>query len=125
GLLPLAALLLNALNAGSYGRQAGLLEGEGAQRQAEHLSATLFAAAALTAVVQNWMTIGKGVNELNLRGGIAPTLTLFGGIVGGISFFAAREELHALKIQIENAQSRIDPWLETRQIAVTGQMVVY
>lgn len=125
GLLPLAALLLNALNAGSYGRQAGLLEGEGAQRQAEHLSATLFAAAALTAVVQNWMIIGKGVNELNLRGAIAPTLTLFGAVVGGISAIAAYQELESLKIQIENAQSHIDPWLEVRKLAVTGQMAVY
>jgi len=125
GLLPLAALLLNALNASNYASQAGLLEGEGAQRHAEHLSATLFAAATLTAVVQNWMIVGKGISELNLRGAIAPTLTLFGGVVGGISAVAARNELDSLKLQIENAQSRIDPWLETRRLAVTGQMAVY
>lgn len=125
GLLPLAALLLNALNASNYASQAGLLEGEGAQRRAEHLSATLFAAAALTAVVQNWMIIGKGIDELNLRGAIAPTLTLFGGAVGIISATAAFNELDALKLQIENAQSRIDPWLEARRLAVTGQTAVY
>ncbi|WP_051497204.1 hypothetical protein [Pseudomonas sp. BAY1663] len=80
GLLPLAALLLNALNASNYASQAGLLEGEGAQRRAEHLSATLFAAAALTAVVQNWMIIGKGIEEIGRNATIAPTLTLFGGL---------------------------------------------
>ncbi|SFO69914.1 hypothetical protein SAMN05216601_101190 [Ectopseudomonas composti] len=125
GLLPLAALLLNALNASNYASQADLLEGEGAQRRAEHLSATLFAAAALTAVVQNWMIIGKGIEEIGRNATIAPTLTLFGGIVGLLSFGAAGAELISLQKQIENTQSRVDPWLDIRRLAVTGQVAVY
>lgn len=125
GLLPLAALLLNSLNASNYASQARLLEGEGDQRRAERLSASLYTAAALTAVVQNWVVVGKGVSELNVRGAIAPTLTLFGGVVGGLSAVAAFQELESLKLQIENSQTRLDPWLEVRQQAVTGQMVVY
>ncbi len=129
GILPLAALLLNALNAETYIRQAGVLEGEDDQRRADRLSATLFTAAALAAVVQNWVIVGKGVQELTLAkrtlSFTAPTLTLFGGLVGGLSFGAAVFELQSLKQQIENAQDRIDPWLEIRQLAVTGQVAVY
>ncbi|WP_022961980.1 toxin VasX [Halopseudomonas pelagia] len=125
GLLPLAALLLNALNASNYASQSNLLEEEGDQRRAERLSAALFTAAALVAVVQNWMIIGKGANEVVLSRAIAPTLTLFGGIVGGLSLFAALNELDSLKVQIENAQDHIDPWLDIRRLAVTGQVAVY
>src|SRR5690606_37119194 len=130
GILPLVALLLNALNAGTYLSQASVLEGEDERRQAERLSATLFAAAALTAVVQSWMIRGKGIQELTaklplMRSFTAPTLTLFGGIVGGLSAEAAFAEYRSLKKQIENAQGNIDPWLEIRHFAVTGQMAVY
>lgn len=130
GILPLAALLLNALNAETYISQAGVLEGEDAQRSADRLSATLFTAAALAAVVQNWVILGKGMQELTAklplsRSFTAPTLTLFGGLVGGLSFLAALNEFDSLQLQIENAQSRIDPWLETRKLAVTGQVAVY
>jgi len=125
GILPLAALLLNALNAETYISQANVLEGEDAQRKADRLSATLFTAAALTAVVQNWMILGRGIKELGRGASVAPTLTLFGGIVGGLSAGAAFAELFSLQKQIKNAQSRIDPWLEIRKLAVTGQVAVY
>jgi hypothetical protein len=125
GILPLAALLLNALNAETYISQAGVLEGEDAQRRADRLSATLFTAAALTAVVQNWLIVGKGIQEIQVRASIAPTLTLFGGLVGILSAAAAFNEFSSLQLQIENAQSRIDPWLEIRNLAVTGQVAVY
>ncbi|MDA8486929.1 hypothetical protein NNO07_28105, partial [Pseudomonas resinovorans] len=82
GLLPLAALLVNALNAEAYLSQARGLGAMDAQRMQETLSATLYAGAALVAVVQNWLIDGKGIQELNLRGRVAPTLTLFGGFVG-------------------------------------------
>ncbi|SDS61051.1 hypothetical protein SAMN05216198_2338 [Halopseudomonas litoralis] len=125
GILPLAALLLNALNASTYASQGALLEGEGDQRRAERLSATLYTAAALTAVVQNWIVIGKGMDEIGRNATVAPTLTLFGGVVGTVSAIAAFQELKALRSQIENARSRIDPWLEIRRQAVSGQMLVY
>lgn len=130
GILPLAALLLNALNAETYISQASVLEGEDEQRKADRLSATLFTAAALTAVVQNWIILGKGMQELTAqlplsRSFTAPTLTLFGGLVGILSAAAAFNELSSLQLQIESAQSRIDPWLEIRNLAVTGQVAVY
>lgn len=125
GILPLAALLLNALNAETYISQAGVLEGEDAQRRADRLSATLFTAAALAAVVQNWVIVGKGVAELGRGATVAPTLTLFGGLVGGLSAAAAFAEFFSLGKQIESAQGRIDPWLEFRKLAVTGQVAVY
>ncbi|MEX6502845.1 toxin VasX [Pseudomonas zhanjiangensis] len=130
GVLPLLALLLNAMNAEIYVSQASVLEGEDEQRRADRVSATLFTAAALAAVVQNWMIKGKGIQEITGRLGsnisaTAPTLTLFGGAVGIISAAAAFKELASLQLQIENAQSRIDPWLEIRRLAVTGQVAVY
>jgi hypothetical protein len=125
GILPLAVLLLNALNAETYISQARVLEGEDVQRRSDRLSATLFTAAALTAVVQNWMIVGKGIEEFGRGATVAPTLTLFGGVVGGLSFGAAVFEFQSLKRQIENSQGRIDPWLEIRHLAVTGQMAVY
>ena len=129
GLLPLAALVVNVLNAGTYAGQAAALEGADAQRQADSLSAYFYAGAALGAVIQNWMILGKGLQELTLARGhysiTAPTLTLFGGIVGAISGVAAYKEWTSLNIQIESAQSNIDPWLKLKQLAVTGQMAVY
>ncbi|MBE7375827.1 toxin VasX [Pseudomonas lopnurensis] len=125
GLLPLAALLLNGLNASDYLRQAGAVEGMDSRRLAETVSASLYAGAALTAVVQNWLILGKGIEELNLRTSIAPTLTLFGGIVGLLSVGAAYAEYASLRNQIEHAQTRIDPWLERRQLIVQGQVAAY
>lgn len=130
GLLPLAALVVNALNAGSYAGQADLIEGSDAQRQAESVSAYLYAGAALGAVVQNWMILGKGINEMSARlpfghSVTAPMLTLFGGIVGWLSARAALSELKSLQIQIDSAQSSIDPWLKIKQLAVTGQVSVF
>lgn len=129
GLLPLAALVVNILNAGTYAGQAAALEGSDEQRQADSLSAYLYAGAALGAVIQNWVLLGKGMNELSLAKGqisfTAPTLTLFGGIVGGLSAAAALQEMNSLKIQIDSAQSSIDPWIKIKQLAVTGQVAVY
>ncbi|MGZ7456392.1 toxin VasX [Pseudomonas sp. Ma2-10] len=125
GLLPLAALVVNILNAGTYAGQAAALEGSDAQRQADSMSAYLYAGAALGAVIQNWLILGKGVQELGRGAVVAPTLTLFGGIVGVVSAAAALQEFASLKIQIDSAQSSIDPWLKIKQLAVTGQIAVY
>ena len=64
GLLPLAALLVNALNAESYLAQAHALERMDTRRRAESISATLYAGAALVAVVQNWVIVGRGCRNL-------------------------------------------------------------
>jgi hypothetical protein len=53
------------------------------------------------------------------------TLTLFGGVIGGLSFVAAGAEFKSLQIQLENAQNRVDPWLEMRQTAVGGQVAAF
>lgn len=129
GLLPLAALVLNVLNAGSYARQNTALEGRDGQRQAESLSAYLYAGAALGAVIQHWMILRKGKEITGRlpfgRSATAPTLTLFGGIVGVISGVAAFQEWRSLNMQIESAQNDIDPWLKLKNLAVTGQIAVY
>ncbi len=129
GLLPLAALVVNILNAGTYAGQAAALEGSDAQRQADSMSAYLYAGAALGAVIQNWVILGKGMNEVSLAKGqlsfTAPTLTLFGGIVGALSFGAALSEYRSLQTQIEASQSNVDPWLKVKNLAVTGQIAVY
>ncbi|MFJ7314655.1 toxin VasX [Pseudomonas sp. NPDC098747] len=130
GLLPLAALVVNILNAGTYAGQAGALEGSDEQRQADSLSAYLYAGAALGAVIQNWMLLGKGVKDITGRlplglSATAPTLTLFSGVVGWLSAAAAYKEFKSLQIQIESAQSNIDPWLKIKQLAVAGQVAVY
>ncbi len=125
GLLPLAALLLNGLNASDYLGQASIVGEMDDRRLAETVSASLYAGAALAAVVQNWLILGKGIEELGRGSTIAPTLTLFGGIVGLLSGGAAVEEFKALQQQIEQAQARIDPWLEQRQLIVLGQMGTY
>ncbi|MEB0048925.1 MULTISPECIES: hypothetical protein, partial [unclassified Pseudomonas] len=53
GVLPLAALLLNVVNAQRYWREAEVLEGMESRRVNDTLSATLYAGAALTAVIDN------------------------------------------------------------------------
>ncbi|MEB0048894.1 MULTISPECIES: hypothetical protein, partial [unclassified Pseudomonas] len=83
---------------------------------------TLYAGAALTAVIDNQVRKGLGKDRFFIRSSAAPTLTLFGGVIGGLSFIAAGAEFKSLQLQLENAQTRIDPWLEMRQIAVGGQV---
>ena len=130
GLLPLTALLLNSLNASHHLGQASAVEGMDTRRQAEVISSSLYAGAALVAVMQNWLILGRGMQELSaiipgIGPVVAPTLTLFGGFIGLLSFGAAGAELISLQNQIENAQTRIDPWLERRQLVVQGQIGVY
>ena len=49
-------------------------------------------------------------------------LTLFGGVIGGLSAGAAYQEFRSLQKQLESTQNQIDPWLQMRQIAVGGQV---
>ncbi|MCK1794270.1 toxin VasX [Pseudomonas violetae] len=130
GVVPLAALLLNVLNAHNYLREAAALEGMDSQRVNDTLSATLYAASSLVAVVDSQVRKGMGVKEMSLklpdgRIGSIPTLTLFGGVIGGLSAFAALKEFKSLQIQLENAQGQVDPWLQMRQIVVGGQIAAY
>jgi hypothetical protein len=125
GVVPLAALLLNVLNAHNYLREAGVLEGMDSRRVRDTASATLYAAAALVAVVDSQVRKGFGVKEIGKGQTMAPTLTLFGGVIGGLSAAAALAEFNSLKIQLESAQNRVDPWLQMRQVVVGGQIAAF
>jgi|SRR5471032_203570 len=125
GVVPLAALLLNTLNASNYLSQAGAVEGVDSQRVNDTVSASLYAAAALTAVIDNQVRQGLGKDRFLIRSAAAPTLTLFGGVIGGLSAGAAYQEFRSLQKQMESAQSHIDPWLEMRQTVVGGQIAAY
>ncbi|MHC8340992.1 toxin VasX [Pseudomonas sp. HLT2-19-2] len=125
GVVPLAALLLNVLNAHSYLSQAAVLEGMDSRRVNDAVSATLYAAAALVAVVDNQVRKGLGKDRFFIRSSAAPTLTLFGGVIGGLSFVAAGAEFKSLQIQLEIAQNRVDPWLRMRQVVVGGQIAAF
>jgi hypothetical protein len=125
GVVPLAALLLNVLNVHNYLSKAGVLEGMDSRRVNDTVSATLYAAAALVAVVDYQVRKGLGKDRFHFFGSAAPTLTLFGGVIGGLSFVAAGAEFKSLQIQMENAQNRVDPWLGMRQIAVGGQVAAF
>ncbi|WP_283183437.1 toxin VasX [Pseudomonas svalbardensis] len=122
GVVPLAALLLNVLNAHNYLREAGVLEGMDSRRVNDAASATLYAAAALVAVVDSQVRKGIGKDRFFIRSSAAPTLTLFGGVIGGFSFAAAVNEYRSLQTQLERAHTHIDPWLEMRQNVVAGQV---
>ena len=125
GVVPLAALLLNVVNANNYLSQAGVLEGMDSRRVRDTVSATLYAGAALVAVVDNQVRKGLGKDRFFIRSAAAPALTLFGGVIGGFSAAAAVAEFKSLQIQLESAQSRVDPWLEMRQTVVGGQIATF
>ena len=125
GVVPLAALLLNSLNASNYLSQAGAVEGGDSQRVNDTVSATLYAAAALTAVIDNQVRQGLGKDRFLIRSAAAPTLTLFGGVIGLLSTGAALSEFKSLQKQLESAQTHIDPWLTMRQTVVAGQVAAY
>ncbi|WP_236054344.1 toxin VasX [Pseudomonas arcuscaelestis] len=125
GVLPLAVLLLNSLNAYNYLSQAATLEGMSDQRTNDTVSATLYTAAALTAVIDVQVREGLKKDRFNIRSTAAPILTLFGGVVGGFSAYAALREFESLQIQLESAQMRVDPWLEMRRNVVMGQITAY
>jgi hypothetical protein len=125
GVVPLAALLLNVLNAHNYLNEAGVLEGMHRRRVNDTVSASLYAGAALVAVVDNQVRKGLGKDRFHFFGSAAPTLTLFGGVIGGLSAYAALQEFKSLQIQLESAQKEVDPWLEMRQTAVGGQVAAF
>ncbi|MDD1979882.1 hypothetical protein, partial [Pseudomonas tussilaginis] len=81
--------------------------------------------AALTAVVDNQVRLGLKRDRFYFFDSAAPTLTLFGAVIGGLSFRAAVNEYRSLQIQLEGAQTHIDPWLEMRLAVVSGQVTAY
>ncbi|WP_296258171.1 MULTISPECIES: hypothetical protein [unclassified Pseudomonas] len=125
GVVPLAALLLNTLNASNYLSQAAAVKGMDSQRVNDTVSASLYAAAALVAVIDNQVRQGLAKDRFNFFGSAAPTLTLFGGVIGGLSFSAALNEYKSLQLQLESSQTHIDPWLQMRKTVVTGQVAAY
>ncbi|WP_256592634.1 toxin VasX [Pseudomonas sp. 43NM1] len=125
GVLPLAMLMLNVVNAAGYLKEAAALEGMDSRRVNDTVSASLYASAALVAVIDSQVRKGLGVKEMGKGLTTAPTLTLFGGAVGLLSAGAAVAEFKSLQIQLENAQNRIDPWLEMRQVVVGGQVAAF
>ena len=125
GVVPLAALLLNILNASSYLSQGAAVEKMDDQRVNDTVSASLYASAALVGVIDNQVRKGLGKDRFMIRTSAAPTLTLFGGVIGGLSAGAAIQEFQSLQIQLEEAQNNIDPWLRMRQTVVGGQVIAY
>ncbi|POA65032.1 hypothetical protein C1890_33855, partial [Pseudomonas sp. DP16D-R1] len=76
-------------------------------------------------MVDSQVRKGLGRDRFHFYGSAAPTLTLFGGVIGLLSVGAAFAEFNSLKIQLESAQSRVDPWLEMRQTVVGGQIATF
>ncbi|VVQ25267.1 hypothetical protein PS925_05711 [Pseudomonas fluorescens] len=122
GVVPLAALLVNVVNVQNYLSEAGVLEGMDARRVNDTVSASLYGAAALVAVVDSQVRMGLGKDRFFIRSSAAPMLTLFGGVVGGLSFAASVNEYRSLQVQLERANTHVDPWLEMRQAVVAGQV---
>ncbi|MET3055268.1 hypothetical protein ABXV19_26140, partial [Pseudomonas alkylphenolica] len=118
-------LLLNSFNASNYLSQAETVGGMDDRRANDTISATLYTAAALTAVIDYQVRLGLKRDRFYFFGSPAPTLTLFGGVIGAFSAGAALSEFQSLQIQLESAQTRADPWLQMRQAVVAGQVTAY
>ena len=130
GLIALTALLLNSWNASNYLGQAGVLEGMDQQRIYDTYSATLYAGAALVAVIDSQVRGGVKDKAIALKlpnnsWVSVPVLTLFGGVIGGLSAGAAAMEFLSLQKQIENAYGTIDPWLTMRRNIVGVQVIAF
>lgn len=133
GVIALAALLLNSWNAGRYLSDARVLEGMDEQRQHDTASATLYAGAALVAVidvqVRKGFWGGSGVDGVSAKIGnqsfTASVLTLFGGALGFISLLASLKEYRSLQLQLDDMQHHLDPWLQLRQAVVKGQVIAF
>ena len=122
GLISLTALLLNSWNASNYLGQAGVLEGMDEQRRYDTASATLYAGAALVAVIDS--QVSKSA-RIFIGLSAAPVKTILGAIIGGLSFVASLAEFLSLQEQLENAQGSIDPWLQMRRNVVGAQIATF
>ena len=130
GLVALVVLLLNTWNASHYLAQADVLEGMDQQRQNDTLSATLYAGAALVAVIDSQVRYKAADRAFtvmfpNIGRATFPAMTFFGAVIGALSLVAAGKEFLSLQIQIENAHGTLDPWLEMRRNVVGGHIAAY
>lgn len=130
GLVALSALLLNSWNAKNYLSQAGALEGMDRQRINDTVSATLYAGAALVAVIDSQMRskVAERVFTVKLPGSdwvSVPVLTFFGAVIGGLSAVAAFNEFLSLQNQLEKSHGSLDPWLNIRTNVVGGQIFAF
>ena len=130
GLVALSALLLNSWNAKNYLSQAGALEGMDRQRINDTVSATLYAGAALVAVIDSQMRskVAERVFTVKLPGSdwvSVPVLTFFGAVIGGLSAVAAFNEFLSLQNQLEKSHGSLDPWLNMRTNVVGGQIFAF
>ncbi|MCU1727256.1 hypothetical protein NTD86_09690 [Pseudomonas sp. 7P_10.2_Bac1] len=130
GLIALTALLLNSWNASNYLGQAGVLEGMDQQRVYDTASATLYAGAALVAVIDSQVRGGVKDKAIALKlpnnsWAAVPVLTFFGAVLGGLSTLAALNEFKSLQLQLENSHGSIDPWLQMRRNVVGTQVLAF
>lgn len=125
GLTPLLVLVLNTWNASRYINQASAVENMDEQRVYDVASAVLYTAAALMAVVDNVVRRGSQLPYRIVRSLRIPLAPLFGGIIGLLSFGAAKYEFNSLQEQIESSHDSVDPWLKLRKNIVGGQMAAY
>ncbi|PWB30614.1 hypothetical protein DCO48_19945 [Pseudomonas sp. SDI] len=125
GVLPLAVMVLNLLNAQRYLGQLQAVPRPDEQRIHDTAAAVLYAGAALTAVVDSQIRKGLGVNTFRFQASQMPALTLFGGVIGLLSTTAAIQEFKSLEIQISASLHSADPWLKLRKVAVGGLVATY
>lgn len=130
GLIALTALLLNSWNASNYLGQAGVLEGMDQQRIYDTYSATLYAGAALVAVIDSQVRGGVKDKAIALKlpnnsWAAVPVLTFFGAVLGGLSTLAALNEFKSLQLQLESSHGSIDPWLQMRRNVVGTQVLTF
>lgn len=125
GLIAVAALLLNSWNASHYLSEAGVLEEMDEQRENDTWSASLYAGAALIAVIDSQMRRTFEITRLGKGLTTVPVLTVFGALIGSLSAAAAFKEFNSLKNQLESAHTTIDPWFQARFTVVTAQVMVF
>ncbi|WP_236709394.1 hypothetical protein, partial [Pseudomonas sp. Leaf127] len=125
GLTPLLVLVLNTWNASRYISQVSAVEQADKQRLYEVISAVLYTAAALMAVVDSGVRKGAGLSQFELRKTQVPLAPLFGSLIGSLSFGAAATEFASLQKQLESPYNSVDPWLKARKHIVIGQMIAY
>lgn len=125
GLTPLIVLILNVWNTNRYLSQAGQLENMDKRRTYETISAIFYTAAALTAVIENVVRKGYGINQFGRPNNPILTRPLFGALISSSSAVAAFTEFRSLSIQIEESQRSIDPWLDLRKTITGAQTLTY
>tara|TARA_R110002051_G_scaffold46751_1_gene93364 strand:+ start:1527 stop:4790 length:3264 start_codon:yes stop_codon:yes gene_type:complete len=126
GVVSLVALLVNGINLASL-RERDAHREHDAIRRAEHFSATLTTAAALSAVIQN-AALARNAIEVYRHGIRIPLITLLGFVTGAFAAFAGFADLRklALEQQKHDRYWSKDEWGRlTRGLAQTGLAGAY